>query len=582
MYVDDMPPLVDNPNPSMTFTFFTDMTPITAFTADPTLAYANNNADEYANNRPSSYPRFSFYDPQPYAGRQTHAKKRDASYIPRPPNAFILFRSSFIRSQQVPEKVEGNHSTLSKIIGKYWKTLPRSEREVWEAKALLAQAEHRRRYPDWRFRPGANALVKAKMKVKDGPGTGKNKDKGGGRSGSNIKGERGKDNERCALIAGLLVEGKKGRALQDAVEKWEAEGISVNLEVDGQFGMKEDEGGAKKDKRAWEINKRIGDGCNGDLERDRECGTKRVADLVGKVGMKKSVDKNDATVGGAHGDTDAPIRDHIPTCMDTPIDTRFKVPLTAMFKRSVSAPVPVSGAGALGANASEDAPSPSINYASPPSLLHSRQDSFGSVISDDTTASNSPVTPTDDYESEPNRGSYEYGTLSPLMLPGSTEYIITSENSGFGANRKSSPNPGSNAKRSPALIAYSPSMSPLASAFGTYGYSPDMGYGKGINGYEHDYTQAQDETGTYSSYSTLQGWNSVEMSNFGESNDNCHSNTGCFSSIDMVDSGLVYGSAMPVMYEWSSVTDTMNTRDITRPQTGRRNEDTFSGDAGWA
>ncbi|KAF8144122.1 high mobility group box domain-containing protein, partial [Mycena galopus ATCC 62051] len=76
-----------------------------------------------------------------------------ASYIPRPPNAFILFRSSFIRSQNVPGRVEGNHSTLSKIIGKLWHALPPSERARWEDKARAAQAEHRRRYPDWRFRP---------------------------------------------------------------------------------------------------------------------------------------------------------------------------------------------------------------------------------------------------------------------------------------------------------------------------------------------------------------------------------------------------------------------------------------------
>lgn len=44
-------------------------------------------------------------------------RRAGASYIPRPPNAFILFRSSFIRSQSVPGRVEGNHSTLSKIIG---------------------------------------------------------------------------------------------------------------------------------------------------------------------------------------------------------------------------------------------------------------------------------------------------------------------------------------------------------------------------------------------------------------------------------------------------------------------------------
>ena len=48
---------------------------------------------------------------------QTHSKKRDASHIPRPPNAFILFRSSFIKAQHIPEKIEGNHCALSQIIG---------------------------------------------------------------------------------------------------------------------------------------------------------------------------------------------------------------------------------------------------------------------------------------------------------------------------------------------------------------------------------------------------------------------------------------------------------------------------------
>lgn len=115
--LDGMPPLVDNPNPSMTFTFFTDMTPITALSADPTVPFET----VWENPIPASPVEFTepletqatFQGPE----RASHGKKRDASYIPRPPNAFILFRSSFIRSQQVPEKVEGNHSTLSKIIG---------------------------------------------------------------------------------------------------------------------------------------------------------------------------------------------------------------------------------------------------------------------------------------------------------------------------------------------------------------------------------------------------------------------------------------------------------------------------------
>jgi len=36
-----------------------------------------------------------------------------------------------------------------RFAGKYWKTLPREEREIWEAKALVAQAKHRKRYPGW-------------------------------------------------------------------------------------------------------------------------------------------------------------------------------------------------------------------------------------------------------------------------------------------------------------------------------------------------------------------------------------------------------------------------------------------------
>ena len=55
----------------------------------------------------------------PTPQRTSHGKRRDASYIPRPPNAFILFRSSFIRDQKVTSKVEGNHSNLSKIIGEF-------------------------------------------------------------------------------------------------------------------------------------------------------------------------------------------------------------------------------------------------------------------------------------------------------------------------------------------------------------------------------------------------------------------------------------------------------------------------------
>src|ERR1700733_6326852 len=109
----------------------------------------------------------------------------------------------------------------------YWKTLPREEREVWEAKALVAQAEHRKRYPDWRFRPGANAL--AKLKVKDGPVT--NKRRHSNNSGTHARKSKSEtsevkeksDEKRCAKIADFLVEGKKGLDLEVALKEWEGD-----------------------------------------------------------------------------------------------------------------------------------------------------------------------------------------------------------------------------------------------------------------------------------------------------------------------------------------------------------------------
>jgi len=116
--VEEMPPLVDNPNPSMTFTFLTDMSPITFSSTDPANFEVLPDSSTFSSPPASPiYPEDNLI-PSPTNARASHGKKRDASYIPRPPNAFILFRSFFIKSEQVPGKVEGNHSTLSKIIGK--------------------------------------------------------------------------------------------------------------------------------------------------------------------------------------------------------------------------------------------------------------------------------------------------------------------------------------------------------------------------------------------------------------------------------------------------------------------------------
>jgi len=129
-----------------------------------------------------------------------HSRKKPDNYIPRPPNAFILFRSAFIRSRHVSTGVETNHSTLSKIIGMTWQNLPNEERQHWHRKAKKAEEEHRLKYPQYAFKPLHTKGKGGKRKVREvGP----------------------KDQTRCAKIAELLVQGKKGRELDEAIKEFD-------------------------------------------------------------------------------------------------------------------------------------------------------------------------------------------------------------------------------------------------------------------------------------------------------------------------------------------------------------------------
>jgi hypothetical protein len=135
--------------------------------------------------------------------RQPHSKKKPENHIPRPPNAFILFRSSFIKSQHVSTEIETNHSTLSKIIGITWQSLPEEERQVWHNKAKEVLDEHKRKFPKYAFRP-------VQTKAKGAPSE-KRK----------VREVERKDIKRCTKIAQLVVEGKKGDELNAAIQEFD-------------------------------------------------------------------------------------------------------------------------------------------------------------------------------------------------------------------------------------------------------------------------------------------------------------------------------------------------------------------------
>ncbi|KAJ3965288.1 hypothetical protein EV361DRAFT_667040 [Lentinula raphanica] len=161
--------------------------------------------------------------------------------IPRPPNAFILFRSAFIRSRKISSDIEGNHSTLSKIIGRLWRNLPPDERAEWEARARLAQEEHRQRYPDWRFSPAGGGGVSGRRRGNRGRGRGRGRGRlkagqGGRTSGSGAS--AGDDSAE----AGPPLKQDKGKGKEREVDS--------DAGVDDMSSMGSDQAGSGQDTRA--------------------------------------------------------------------------------------------------------------------------------------------------------------------------------------------------------------------------------------------------------------------------------------------------------------------------------------------
>ncbi|THH05388.1 hypothetical protein EW145_g4836 [Phellinidium pouzarii] len=124
----------------------------------------SSSASTFASSPPSS-SRANSPCPGANGDGSSPAPAPEPAHIPRPPNAFILFRSSFIRSQHISAATEGNHGTLSKIVGMLWHALSYEERQVWQGKARRALAEHRRMYPGYSFRPTKEKIAAAKERV---------------------------------------------------------------------------------------------------------------------------------------------------------------------------------------------------------------------------------------------------------------------------------------------------------------------------------------------------------------------------------------------------------------------------------
>ncbi|KAL1937810.1 hypothetical protein VTO73DRAFT_12829 [Trametes versicolor] len=94
----------------------------------------------------------------------------DHPYVPRPPNAWILYRrATVIRLKAENFALYGsmNQKLLSKIISPMWRDAPAEVRKEYDGKADDALIEHMRMYPWYKYRPTTKAQKEALQAAKE-------------------------------------------------------------------------------------------------------------------------------------------------------------------------------------------------------------------------------------------------------------------------------------------------------------------------------------------------------------------------------------------------------------------------------
>jgi hypothetical protein len=119
----------------------------------PSIENAPSPSSSVDGSHTDPYPPFSSSDRRAIRNRQ-----RDPDWVPRPRNAFIIFRCEYSRkhardSNDTSDKSSRSDKTLSKRAAEEWRCLSAEEREQYKILAMQEKAAHALQNPDYRFKP---------------------------------------------------------------------------------------------------------------------------------------------------------------------------------------------------------------------------------------------------------------------------------------------------------------------------------------------------------------------------------------------------------------------------------------------
>lgn len=217
------PPVFDTPlvpheyqwlsldSPIMYPTSSTSTSPSSSSQSSPSPAVGINSLPDVYDHSPA-FPSSAELASMPIPPSRGTSRNKSPNHIPRPRNAFMLFRSAFAAAQKIRTTVEHDNRHITRIIAHCWNRLSDADKRVWREKAAAEKALHAQKYPNYRFSPIGRATKPIKRNVR--------------RNGI-------EDKKRCEKVADLLLAGKSGEELEDAVKQID---MSLKTEVSDHAG----------------------------------------------------------------------------------------------------------------------------------------------------------------------------------------------------------------------------------------------------------------------------------------------------------------------------------------------------------
>lgn len=116
-----------------------------------------NYSDSYSDTNDQKSPDTKQQSLEAFRATSTKCSCRAKSKrIPRPRNAFILYRQKYHQTVFGDSLERKSNSEISRELGNRWRNLPPEEREHWNLLAKEEKANHAKKYPDYRYIPRRN------------------------------------------------------------------------------------------------------------------------------------------------------------------------------------------------------------------------------------------------------------------------------------------------------------------------------------------------------------------------------------------------------------------------------------------